>query len=163
MAAADLTAARLRELLHYDPDTGVFTWIKSRSNRRTSGLETGPNLHRGYRRVRLDGHLYMAHRLAWLYVYGRWPQQCIDHINGVKSDNRIANLRDVSHSENLQNQRNLRSDNSSGFPGVSPAGAGRWQAHIKASGVHFFLGHFVHAGDAHAAYLEAKARLHISG
>src|SRR5690606_8595946 len=98
MADAILTQKRLRELVSYCPDTGIFH--DSISGKQISGYDS-----KGYRRLWLDGRNYMMHRLAWLYVYGRWPRAMIDHINGDPRDNRIVNLRDVTNAVNQQNQR----------------------------------------------------------
>src|SRR5687768_770720 len=109
-----LTAEKLRELMDYNPDTGVFLYRKRRG-RRSAGLEAG-SIVKGYRLISL-GKQYSAHRLAWLYVYGEWPAGDLDHINCVRDDNRIANLREATDSQNNAN-RTLAPKNSSGFKGV---------------------------------------------
>lgn len=107
MAKADLTPERLRELLEYDPETGKFTWLRNRAFKALGGTHAGYLNSNGYLRITVDDVSYAAHRLAWLYVHGRWPDKTIDHINRNKQDNRIANLRDVTHSE--QNYNSSRS------------------------------------------------------
>lgn len=97
----DITADYVRSRLHYDPATGLFVWCKSRSHR--VGKPAGWKKRDGYIYIRLDGRLWSAHRLAWLHHYGEHPRNTIDHINRDKTDNRIANLRDVSFLENMQN------------------------------------------------------------
>src|SRR5205085_9675180 len=97
MAKADLTAQRLRELLHYDPQTGSFT---RRSDGRVLGCKSK---HLGYWIVGVSGGQYYAHRLAWFYTHGRWPEGHIDHINCDKTDNRLENLREVQQRINNQN------------------------------------------------------------
>lgn len=99
-----LTQDRLRELLHYDPDTGVFTNIKPRHRVKVGDI-AGSNSGKGYLQIQIDQKRYSAHRLAWLYTYGRFPEEFIDHINGNPSDNRIVNLREVTQRENLQNRK----------------------------------------------------------
>jgi hypothetical protein len=98
-----LTAERLRELLDYDPLTGVFLWKVPRAQVIKAGDLAGTFCAKGYRKIIVDGRSYKAHRLAWLYVYGEWPADQIDHINRVKDDNRIANLRSVTNGENRAN------------------------------------------------------------
>lgn len=155
-----LTAERLREALHYDHETGVFTWRSRTSNRVKIGDIAGAIDLNGYRLIGVDGRLYKAHRLAWLYVYGRWPVKQIDHINGVCDDNRIENLREATDAENMQNQ-GIRANNRSGFPGVSWASQrGKWQATIQVNGKTRALGRFAAAEDVYAAYLKAKAEHH---
>ena len=156
MAKADLTAERLRELLHYDPETGVFTVKVATSSRSRVGGQPG-NLHPyGYLKIGLDGKLHAAHRLAWLYMTDEWPTHEIDHINRVKDDNRWANLRDVPSAINQQNK--VRASKS-GLAGVSPDGH-RWRSQITTGGVTKWLGRFDTPEEAHAVYVEAKRKLH---
>ena len=99
-----LTAEMLRSLLSYDPETGEFRWRISRG-RVSVGDIAGSHPNRvGYLRIMLGDVEYRAHRLAWLYIYGKWPELVIDHIDRNKTNNRIANLRDVSHAENMRNR-----------------------------------------------------------
>ena len=106
MAPQILTALRLHSLLRYESDTGVFTW-RIRSNSRAAKDQRAGCLCKalGYVLIGIDGKMYYAHRLAWLYVHGKWPGQVIDHINRVRNDNRICNLRDVSRAVNNANKR----------------------------------------------------------
>ena len=161
MAATDLSAERLRELLDYDPETGVFTQKTQTSNRVKVGDTVGSPEGSGYLAVRISGHRHKCHRLAWLYVYGRFPINCIDHINGLRTDNRITNLREATHSENAQN-RAIRKDSPTGLVGVEPPNGSlrSWRAHIRANGKQIQLGSFKSEGLAYAAYLAAKAQLH---
>lgn len=161
-----LTAERLRELLHYDPDTGVFTRLvasmagatRNRAVARVGDIAGGADL-KGYVLINVDGRKYRAHRLAWLYVHGVWPPCNIDHRNGNCGDNHIKNLRAVTQGQNMQNRRRASKNNGCGFLGVSAEG-GRFRASIKAAGKKKHLGYFDTPELAHAAYLEAKARLH---
>lgn len=152
--------SRLRELLHYDSGTGIFVWRVSKGGVRAGNL-AGTKNRDGYLKIQVDGLSCLAHRLAWLYVYGRWPEGLIDHINGIKLDNRIANLREATSSENQQNTRQANINNRFGFLGVSwNKRNNHWQARIKVNGAHKHVGCFDSAEEAYAAYLEAKLRLH---
>lgn len=156
---SELTAERLREVLHYDPETGVFTWL-GRSRRR--GLVAGYTETVGYHVIfvgtRAAGKLYKAHRLAWLYMTGEWPTDMIDHANGNKTDNRWVNLRAADRSRNLINSRRRR-DNTTGFKGVS-LNRGRYMASLTKGGKTMNLGRFDTAEEAHEAYC-AAAREHF--
>jgi hypothetical protein len=167
MANCDLTAERLRELLNYDPETGVFTWRAARnSNRAPEGkiagwIESPQKYGKQRRSIEVDQRNYKAHRLAWLYMNGEWPKRVVDHINGDSLDNRIANLRDVSQLTNIQNERAGRRNSRSGLIGAHwVARDSTWSSHIKYAGRLLSLGRFETPEAAHAAYLEAKRRLH---
>jgi hypothetical protein len=146
-----LTQDRLKELLHYDPETGVFTWLKSgkgihaRKNLAAGCTDSGKG--RGYKRIRVDGVLYYAHRLAWLYVHGEWPSVHVDHHRS--DDDRIGNLRPCTPAQNAANSR-LRVDNTSGFKGVRKAhGCARWVAQTNR---HKYIGIFKSPQEAAEAY-----------
>lgn len=158
MSKTILTQERLKSILDYIPETGVFHWKKPGSTRMRVGQVAGADTN-GYRQIRIDGTLHRSHRLVWMYVHGVWPVGCIDHINGVTNDNRIANLRDVSHAHNLQNQTKAHSNNTSGYLGVTRMGA-TWIARISVGHTKKYLGSFATADSAHRAYLEAKRSLH---
>lgn len=151
---------RLKELLHYCPETGAFTRLIKTSNRIKIGSVAG-YARPGCRLViSVDGKLYHAHRLAWFWMTGEWPKDQINHINGVRDDNRWDNLREATRSQNQQN-RKVNSNNKSGYMGVSwQRRAGKWVAHIKIAGCNRYLGLFTTPEDAHAAYLAAKAEHH---
>lgn len=161
----------VRELLAYDPETGIFTWrerprsyftsLRNQNawNARNSGVRAGSVNAIGYRSMRIGKKAFLEHRLAWLYVYGRMPIE-IDHINGVRSDNRIANLRECTRAENSQNH-SIKRNNKSGVVGVSWSTSDkRWIAQIAANGARYRIGAFLSKDDAREAYLEAKKRLH---
>ena len=154
MAKADLSADRLRSILNYDHDTGLFT-----KRGRAVGFLVPP---KNYMRVLVDGRQWLAHRLAWLYVHGQWPSGQIDHVNGIKTDNRIANLRDVPAYVNMQNMRRPMSHNrSSGVLGVTWAkNEKKWKAQISIKGVTRHLGYADSIEDAQDIYLAEKRRLH---
>lgn len=98
-----LTVERLKALLEYEPETGAFRWKSPTNQRIRRGIATGRVGTKGYLYIGIDRKSYMAHRLAWLYVHGHWPLEQIDHINRIKTDNRIANLRDVPDAINKLN------------------------------------------------------------
>ena len=155
-----LTVDRLRELLNYDPDTGVFTWRVARKKCSVGAI--AGCLSGGYIAVMVEGRYYRCHRLAWCHFYGVWPEREIDHINLVKSDNRISNLREVSSSQNKQNKPK-QANNTSGFKGVSwHKRDSRWQAKIMLNGKLHFLGMFDIPEDASAAYEDAALKLHTN-
>lgn len=147
--------------LSYDTESGVFRWVQPPKKARhvRPGDVAGTLTEQGYVRIKYEGVLYRAHRLAWLFVHGCWPSERIDHINGVRSDNRIANLRDVPARTNSENRRRANANNSTGLLGVSRNGR-RFSAVIGNAGRVIYLGTFDDPTEAHAVYLAAKARLH---
>ncbi len=151
--------AELRKNFSYNPDTGVFTRICASGGAKV-GDTPGPGSE-GYVRIRLCGKTFGAHRLAWLWVHGELPDGEIDHRNGIKSDNRIENLRDVSHEINTANLVAPQSNNTSGHLGVTRH-KGRWRAQISVNGKMRYVGLFATAEAAHQAYLSAKALHHPS-
>lgn len=149
-----MTADQLRALINYDPATGVFTTKDGK-------IATGSPSVAGYLRVAVAGERHYAHRLAWLYVTGKWPEGDTDHINRNKADNRFENLRDVGRVSNAQNRLAPNANSSSGFLGVSwSKAAKKWAAGIKVDGRRRHLGLFETPQEAHAAYLTSKMRLH---
>lgn len=139
---------RLHELLKYDSESGIFTWKVRTSKRVKKGQIAGTVKDDGYIRIRIDGTLYLAHRLAWLYHYGTFPENEIDHINRNKSDNRIGNLRDVDRVTNAIN-KDLQSNNESGVAGVRwSKGSNKWRAYIGVEGKTIQLGYFVEFHEA---------------
>lgn len=153
-----ITAERLKKLLSYDACTGRFIWRENRGVKNCGGKIAGSDRH-GYWVIRVESHLCAAHRLAWLYVHGHWPSGYVDHINGDSLDNRIANLRDVSHVVNMQNQRSATAHSQTGLLGCHPQG-NKFQAEIKVDGRIKYLGIFKTAQEGHEAYLKAKRLLH---
>lgn len=159
MALKSVTAARLRELLKYDPETGVFVSLTNRGRNTTEGRIAGGRRPNGYLVIRLDGVQHRAHRLAWLYMTGEWPEHEIDHINGDRADNRFANLRDVTRTVNQQNLRVAHRSSKSGLIGAWKR-RNRWMAAIRVDGKQICVGQFDTPEEAHSAYLAAKRRLH---
>jgi hypothetical protein len=152
-----VTRARLRELLHYDPETGEFRWLKSVKRSLQSGDIAGTIDSQGYRRIIINGRIYRAHHLAWLYMRGNWCSLVIDHRDGDPANNRWANLRSATRSQNSANRR-LHRNNVCGLKGVSPYGR-RWCATICKNGRIHHLGIFLTPQAAHAAYVEAARKL----
>lgn len=153
-----VTAERLREVLHYDQDTGVFTWLKPPTSRRQLTGQAAGCWSGKYRVIGVDGTLYRAHRLAWLHVTGKWPAHGLDHRDGDGGNNKWSNLREASTSEN---NRNRRGHGVVSLKGVSRFVRGsRFRAHIRVNGKGYHLGSFGTAEEAHAAYCAAAARLH---
>ena len=161
----ELTVDIVRELLDYNPETGEFRWkfrdrkwfesVSDRSwnswNGKNAGKIAGCVYSDGYRRIRIDNKDYLAHRLAWLYIYGEWPQNHIDHINHQTDNNRIENLRDVTQSQNQWNGSDRTG--TSQYKGVSWAKhANKWVAHITINGKKKHLGLFIIEEDAAKAY-----------
>lgn len=157
-----LSPEQLHSVLDYDPGTGLFRWREGIDHWR-AGLPAGTrSLDYVLIGIKMDGRkrLYRAHRLAWLYVHGEWPDGQVDHINGVKHDNRIANLRVATNQQNAIN-RAVRMDNTSGYKGVSwNKRSGRWLAHISYGGKIRHLGLFDDIEDAITAYSLAAQRYH---
>ena len=148
------------EKLSYNPETGIFVWAGS-GHKITKGKVAGRYAGIGYKQIQYEKKYYLAHRLAWFLFYGEWPKGNIDHINGVKDDNRIANLRDVSQSTNKQNTITAYSNNKSGFLGVSRCkDSQKWLAQILIDKKVKRLGLFDSAEKAHEAYLEEKRKNH---
>ena len=154
-----ITQRQLEKILRYSPETGVFVWVMKPNRRIRIGGIAGWLEENGYVRIEICKCRYYAHRLAWLYMTGEWPKEQIDHINGVRSDNRWANLREATRFINAQNQRNPRADNVTGFLGVLPW-RNSFQARIGLRGKSHYLGTYHTAEQAHEAYLQAKRRLH---
>jgi len=152
-----LTQDRLKQLYHYNPETGIFK--RKISIRGYPAGSIAGSFENGYLRIAIDGQRYKCHRLAWLYVYGKWPQGQIDHKDTIKHHNCISNLRDVTHSGNVQNLIKSKANNSLGILGVSRSGS-KFLAQIRLSGESIYLGTFDTTEEAHQAYLEAKRKLH---
>lgn len=163
MALPLLTYEEVSALVNYDPLTGEFTsTVTKRGHQR--GNSTGYENACGYRRVKLAGKYYQAHRVAWLMVYKTWPN-IIDHIDGNRSNNRIANLRDVCVRVNNQNWHGAQDNNVSGVLGVTEKKNGKYVARINTTlaghVINLSLGVYGTSEEAHAVYLDAKRLLHV--
>jgi rare lipoprotein A (peptidoglycan hydrolase) len=139
-AKGDLTQSRLKECLHYDPATGVFTRLRTVGAAKAGTPVTYSLKRGGYIAVWIDGFLYTAHRLAWLYMTGVWPSHEIDHKDRVPTNNAFANLREVTSQQNQQN-RGIQSNNTSGVAGVAWCkNTKRWRALIVVNNKNVWLG-----------------------
>lgn len=156
----DLTQERVRELFDYDAENGILIRKKDEYGRVVNRPCGHKPINRGYGEVGIAGKTYKVHRIIWLWYYGDWPVNFIDHINQNKMDNRIENLRDVSNSENIQNTK-LYSTNSSSYPGVSfNKHANKFMAYIWINNKRLYLGYFATAEEAFLAYQLAKIEHH---
>ena len=153
-----LTQARLKELLSYDPDTGIFTRLAYAGPAKPGDVAGG--LNHGYVVIRVGGQQYLAHRLAFLYMTGSLPSEDTDHINGNKSDNRWSNLRLATRSQNQANKK-LNSYNTSGINGVCWSSSHkRWGVRVSKAGCRHFLGYYKDKDVAISIAREAAKRLH---
>lgn len=148
----------MKQLLSYDIETGEFMWT-DKAPHKVAGKPANAKDSLGYVCLRVDGKMYKAHRIAWAFVYGEWPELHIDHINGNPSDNRICNLREVDRYANMQNEHTARLNNKSGYLGVCPNG-NNWRAEIRVDGKKINLGTYKTPVEAHEAYVIAKRKFH---
>ena len=147
-----ITQSRLKEVLSYDKDTGIFIWIKPTSRRVTKNSKAGVINASKYVAISIDKKRYAAHRLAWLYVYGKFPDNNIDHIDGNPSNNSIVNLREATQQQNLYNTKKPVT-NTSGYKGVHfHKGTKKWRAVVSVNNYPKHLGLFKTLEEAHIAY-----------
>ena len=150
---------RVRDVLDYDPATGIFRWKKRLTNRVRVGEEAGSLMAIGYVNITIDGCHCYGHRLAWIYVHGVWPTDEIDHINTIRTDNAIANLREATRIQNNQNMPKSRA-NTSGVKGVWwNRKLQKWTASISVNNRHKYLGMYPTIEEAKAAYEKAARTL----
>lgn len=153
-----ITQDYLRSILSYDSETGLFTWLVSKSNRAPVGSSAGSKDYHGYVRIRIDGRTYSAQNLAWLYITGEYPYHIVDHENQVRDDNRWSNLRKATVSENNHNSCKP-SHNTSGIKGISLS-KGKWRGRVKLLGIEYCTGSFSHKDEAIEALRLLRAKLH---
>jgi hypothetical protein len=155
-----ITHQELTESLSYNPATGIFTWSSPRPKIQVGQPAGHLKKNKGYVYIEFNGKAYSAHRLAWLYVNGVWPEKQIDHVNGIRSDNRIENLREAT---NGQNRANTRTSSKHGYKGVSYKKWLKekpWAAQITFNKKVIYLGCFATAEEAHQRYCEEAKKLH---
>lgn len=158
--AGRMNQSEAMELLDYEPETGFLRWKVSPRYGIAVGDLAGHRKPDGYLSVKIRGQQYQLHRVVWLIAYGDWPKRDIDHIDGCRTNNAIANLRDVDRTTNSQNIRKCSKNNkASGLLGVS-AVRGKWQSKINVGGRSIYLGVYATPEEAHHAYLSAKRVLH---
>jgi hypothetical protein len=156
----ELTQARLKELLHYNPETGVFTWRVSGGRFQAGSRAGGVESSSGYRAIGVQRKNIREHRLAFLYMTGALPKFCVDHINGNRDDNRWENLRAATYSENAHNMK--KSAPKSGVRGVYYHKYGFWCARVWLAGRVAYCKYFTSLDDAAQAVREARKNLHGS-
>jgi hypothetical protein len=155
-----ITHQELIQIIKYDIDTGLFTWKKFRGGSAKKNTLAGTIDKEGYRVIKINCKIYKAHRLAWFYTYGVFPTKDLDHINQIKNDNRIINLREVTNSQNHQN-RGVNKNNSSGHKGVYWNNFhNKWQTNIGLNGKLQHIGYFLDINDAIKARKIAEQNLH---
>lgn len=153
-----LSLRDLKKDVWYDPKSGLFIRIRS-SNGAPVGAFIGTRENDGYISINVRNKTYRAHRLAWFYENGEWPRSHLDHINRVKSDNRLSNLRECSVSQNHAN-RKCMANSSTGIKGVSKTRNGKFRARIRIFGSKESLGTFDTSEEAHKAYMEKLREIH---
>lgn len=147
-----ITRERLMEVLHYAPETGVFTWRITMGSRAQAGGVAGSYGNAGKWDIRIDKRLYRGHRLAWLYMTGEWPSKDIDHEDGDASNNAFSNLREATNEQNLRN-RGAQANNTSGYKGVSWSREKKlWAVMIRYGGKYRLIGRFPRIENAKLAY-----------
>ena len=155
-----ITQSELKELLDYNSETGVFTWLKSTTKSVKVGSVAGGKNNRGYMRIGINKKRYLSHRLVWLYVYGYFPKYDIDHINNNPSDNRLCNLREATTPQNQHNVKMMKT-NTSGIKGVCfDKNRNKWMAQLQVNNKRIRLGRFDNLDDAKLAIENARIKYH---
>lgn len=155
-----ITQSELKQILDYNPDTGIFTWKINKGGKAKCGTIANSIDSKGYIRIQINNKRNSAHRLAWLYIYGSFPNNMIDHINGNKIDNRIYNLREATVNENQYN-RKVPINNTSGIKGVYfDKSRNKWVAELKCNSKKIHIGRFNDIELAQIAINEARNKYH---
>lgn len=159
MTKPHVTAERLRELFSYDPERGILSRLVPRNGTKTGPIP-GTLTNRGYLQISADNRRYYVHRIAWMISHGEIPDGLyIDHVNGNRSDNRLANLRLLTIAENCQNRHGVHRSREGGILGVDLK-RGKWRARINIGGRQVEIGLFPTQDEASEAYLKAKREMH---
>ena len=154
-----ITHDELIRTLSYDESTGVFRWLVNRKKAKVGNI-AGSKCTNGYLKFTINGKCYLAHRVAWFYVKGKWPDDEIDHINCIKTDNRICNLREASRNENSWNKK-IQQNNASGVKGVYWCKeVGKWRAMCRVNGTKYSIGFFSDINDAAIALRNYRNKNH---
>lgn len=158
-----ITAQELQQIVEYFPESGIFLWKITKGNYVKTGKEFGSWDLYGYKTVRINKKSYKLHRLAWLYVYGKMPANDIDHINGIRHDNRISNLRDVTRQTNLENQTILKrkKKHTTLIGAYFDVRKNTYYSRISIKNKNIHLGTFKTEQQAHDAYVAAKRKFHF--
>jgi len=155
-----ITQDKVQSLFNYDPDIGIFTRKVKTTAKTKIGDVVGYDNKNGYKKISIDNKLYFSHRLAWLYVYGVWPEKGLDHINRNRSDNRLCNLRLANQSENTQNTA-IRKNNTSGYKGVTFCkNTNKWISQIMINYKHIYIGKYETPEIAYEQYINMAKKLH---
>jgi len=149
-----ITYERLRENLTYNPDTGEFIWNITKCGRAQKGDKTGTKFDNGYMHIYVDGHRYKSHRLAFLWMTGRFPVEFVDHINGIRDDNRWCNLREVSRQGNACNLLRHRQGHLVGASLDRRVNAKPWRAYTQVNDKYKHIGYYATEKEAHDAYVQ---------
>lgn len=159
--ALQMDEGELMQVLHYDPETGVFTRLRASSHAKPGPITAKPHKHNGYIEFWILGRLVKAHRLAFIFMTGSPPVGSVDHVDGDRANNRWANLRDVTNQVNCENRRSANANNKTGLLGVKHhKRTGRFEARIRSDGELKYIGIYDTAEAAHAAYLSTKRTTH---
>jgi hypothetical protein len=144
--------------MRYDPESGVFTRLATTSPNAKAGQQAGTFRKDGRQQISIDGRHYLSSRLAWFYVYGQWPTPDVDHINRIRCDDRLTNLREATRAQNVAN-RGKQLGGYSKYMGVSRKRS-RWEARIACEGKQIRLGIYATEEEAARTYDDAAQRIH---